>query len=99
MARMNPSTDWKEAVAPGEAEQLERLAEQVRDLQRRAAQGGPASRGLHAKGQAAARAELTILPDLPDYARAGLFATPGTYQAYVRVSNGAGRRQRDQTPD
>jgi hypothetical protein len=43
--------------------------------------------------------ELTVLPDLPEHARAGIFAAPATYRAYVRFSNGAGKRQPDTKPD
>ena len=96
---MTPSTDWQESIAPGEAERLERLAEQLRDLQRRRARGGQAARALHAKGQAGLEAEFTVLPDLPDPARQGLFAKPATYKAYVRFSNGVGLRQSDRKPD
>ena len=92
-----PATTWKEVVPPGEAEQLERLAEQLRDMQR--ARGKPADRGLHAKGQAGVEASFEVLPDVPDYARIGIFSTPGTFKAYVRFSNGAGARQRDTRPD
>ena len=33
------------------------------------------------------------------FAQAGVFASPRTYPAYVRFSNGAGRRQHDGQPD
>jgi hypothetical protein len=36
------------------------------------------------------KAEFTVLPDLPDYAKVGIFAEPSTYKAYVRFSNGGG---------
>lgn len=94
-----PTTDWQEVVAPGEAERLERLAERLRDMQRRRARGGRADRALHAKGQAGLEAEFTVLPDLPDPARQGLFAKPATYKTYVRFSNGVGLRQSDRMPD
>ncbi len=35
----------------------------------------------------AARGQFEVLPDLPDYARQGLFAAPKTYPALVRLSN------------
>jgi hypothetical protein len=96
---MAPATDWKEVIPDGEADRFERLAEQLRDLQRRRARGGTASRGLHAKAQAGVEGELTVLPDLPEHARVGLFATPATWRAYVRFSNGAGVRQPDWQAD
>jgi hypothetical protein len=96
---VTPSTDWKETVDPSEAERFERYAEQLHALQRKAARGGRASRGLHAKGQLGVEAELEVLPDLPEAARVALFAQPGTYKSYVRFSNGAGARQSDHKGD
>ena len=96
---MAPATNWKEVIPDGEAEHFERLAEQLRDLQRQRARGGTVARGLHAKAQAGVEGELTVLPDLPEHARVGLFATPATWRAYVRYSNGAGIRQPDGLPD
>jgi catalase len=89
-----PSTDWKETIPAGEAAVFEGYAGALREMQRRAAVGGKPARALHAKGWAAT-AEFTVLPDLPPYARHGLFAAPATYGAYVRYSNGAGARQAD----
>jgi hypothetical protein len=99
LAAVTPSTDWKETVDPGEAERFERYAEQLRGLQRKNARGGRASRGLHAKGQLGVEAELEVLPGLPEFARVALFARPAKYRAYVRFSNGSGRRQSDHKDD
>ena len=96
---MAPSTDWKERIAPDENAQLEKLAEGLRDLQHKRAKGKQALRGLHAKGQAGVEAELTVLPDLPEHARVGLFGKPGTFRAFVRFSNGAGQKQPDPKGD
>lgn len=92
---MAPSTSWKEAVSADEGARFTRFAEQLRGLQRERAQGGKASRGLHAKAVGNVKGELEVLGDLPEPARAGLFEKPGTYRAYVRFSNGAGTRQPD----
>jgi hypothetical protein len=94
----SPSTEWKETIPPGEAAVFERYAEALREMQRRAAAGGKPGRALHAKGFGAT-ASFTVLPDLPAHARQGLFATPATYRAYVRYSNGNGARQADGKPD
>jgi hypothetical protein len=96
---MTPATDWKEVVTPGEEERFERYAKELRAIQHRRANGSPASRALHAKANLGVEAELTVLPDLPEHAAMGLFATPATYRAYVRYSNGAGKRQPDEVPD
>src|SRR6185436_18406598 len=92
---MKPSTNWKETVAEGEAERFERYGEELRAMQRKRARGGAADRALHAKAKAGVWGELTVLPDLPEEARVGLFAQAGTYRAYVRFSNGSGARQPD----
>jgi hypothetical protein len=93
------SQDWKEVVGPGEAERLERVAERLRALQRANAAGGKTSRGLHAKAHGGVRATFSVRDGLPDHARHGLFATAQRYDAYVRFSNGSGRRQHDKVDD
>src|SRR5437660_12881257 len=96
---MLPSTDWRESADAGEPARFERYAEQLRQLQRQNARGGPAMRALHAKGQLGVEASFTVLPDLPEHARAALFASPATYRALVRYSNGSGKRQHDRRGD
>jgi len=97
---MSPATDWKEIVLPDEDARLLRHAEALRDIQRRsAARTGKVQRALHAKANAGLLAELTVLPNLAEYARVGLFAAPATYRAYVRFSNGSGQVQHDEKPD
>ncbi len=90
---------WSERVLPDEAARFEKLAIQLRALQHHRAAGGSPSRGLHAKANAAARATLSTLPDLPDWARVGIFAQPTTLPALVRFSNGSGTRGHDRVGD
>ena len=94
-----PATNWQEKVDPGETARFERYAEQLREIQRRNARGGAPARALHAKGQLGLEARLTVLPDLPAHARVGPFAAPATFRAYVRYSNGSGKRQHDARAD
>lgn len=95
-----PSTDWREQIAPDEAQRLEAHAQVFAALQqKRAARGGAPRRALHAKGLCGARAELTVLPDLPEAARVGIFAAPRSYRAWVRFSNGSSGAQPDRRPD
>jgi hypothetical protein len=89
------NTDWKEVIPEGEAAHLEELAEIVHQMQR---ENDSQSRALHAKGNAGAEGEFTV-GEVPPEAKVGIFAQPGKYRAYVRFSNGAGRRQKDQTGD
>jgi hypothetical protein len=56
-------------------------------------------RALHAKSHGGFEASFEILGDLPDHARQGLFATPKTYEAIVRYSNGGGAVKHDSAGD
>jgi hypothetical protein len=94
-----PSTQWKEDVAADEDARFGRLAEQLRELQRRQSRRGGAGRALHRKGHVGVAATFEVLADLPAPARQGLFAKPAQYRAYVRFSNGASARQHDHRGD
>jgi hypothetical protein len=94
-----PSTAWIEKIEPDENARFERLAATFGELQKKNARGGAPQRGLHAKPNATARAELQVLGDLAPHLRQGLFAEPRTYAAYVRFSNGQGFHQADPKPD
>jgi hypothetical protein len=96
---MTPRTDWTESVDPGEHARYEEYGRIITAMQRRHAEDGHVNRGLHAKQHVGARATVTVLPDLPAHARVGIFATPGTYDAWVRFSNGAPTRAADHRPD
>lgn len=96
---MNASTDWQESIAPDEEARFTAYAEELVALQARNATRGKRQRALHNKGMPGIRASFEVLPDLPEIARVGLFATPATYQAWVRYSNGASAHQSDRKPD
>ncbi len=95
-----PATDWKERIRANEAAAHEAFAERLRALQRAGTEkAGRPSRALHAKGNCGVEGELTVLADVPEHAKAGLFEEPATYRAYVRYSNGSGARQSDAKGD
>jgi hypothetical protein len=95
-----PAADWKETVPAGEDAKHEAYAERLRALQRASAkETGSPCRALHAKGNCGVEGEFSVLADLPEYARSGLFAKPATYRAYVRYSNGNPARQSDTKGD
>lgn len=96
---MTPSTAWKEVIPADEAERFESYARELAALQQARAAKGKASRALHAKGVAGVESQFTVLPDLPEVARVGLFSKPATYPAYVRYSNGSPFHQPDRKPD
>lgn len=94
-----PSTDWQEVIPPGEAAELEALAEQFRAIHLRLkAKEGP-GRAFHLVGVQTLHGELEVLPDLPAYAAQGIFSRPARYPAVIRLSNGAFERQPDRRPD
>jgi hypothetical protein len=99
-ARMaQPSTGWKEDVAPDEAERFARYAEAFAAMQRdRSARFGP-GRALHRKQVLGVAGRLEVLDGLPGHARHGLFASPGSHEAWVRLSNGSADRAPDRRPD
>jgi hypothetical protein len=47
----------------------------------------PMRRDAHTKAHGCVKAEFTVLADLPDRARVGLFTRPATYQAWIRYSS------------
>jgi len=94
-----PASDWKESIPDDEAARFERHAAFLGSLQQKAAKAGAAGRALHAKANVGAVATFEVLGGIPEEARQGLFATPKTYHALVRYSNGAGRHQSDRKLD
>lgn len=94
-----PSTEWRETVAPDEASRFAGYAERFVEMQQRKSAKFGNGRALHRKQLLALRATLEVLPDLPAHAGHGLFAAPGSYDAWVRLSNGGTDRARDATPD
>lgn len=94
-----PSDQWREVVGPDEAERFAGYAKTFAAIQERKSKRYGAGRALHRKQLLAARAQLTVLPDLPDFARHGLFAKPATYEARVRLSNGSMEKSPDAQPD
>jgi hypothetical protein len=94
-----PSTAWKEVVAPDEADRHAAAAIAIAAMQQRKNQRFGAGRALHRKGLCVTTAELEVLTGLPDYAAQGLFAAPGRYPVWVRMSSGGVDKQSDRRPD
>ena len=59
----------------------------------------PAMRDAHAKGHGCVKGEFTVDPNVPAALRAGVFAQPRSYRAWVRFSNSSGARQPDEVGD
>ncbi|MCK9382823.1 MAG: catalase [Sulfuritalea sp.] len=94
-----PSTEWKERIAADEAERHAGYARDFEQIQALKSAKFGKGRALHRKQQLGLHGSFEVLSDLPAYARHGLFAAPGTYQAWVRLSNGGTDRQADRKPD
>lgn len=96
---MRPATNWEETIPPGEAQRFEAYAQELRALQLKNTRNGRTRRALHAKAPPGLLGTFTVLPNLPEHARIGLFSKPATYKTYVRYSNGSGGHQPDRKPD
>src|SRR4029453_10677207 len=94
-----PSTEWREKVAPDEAAHLVRVAKVIGDLQRARSKKFGQGRALHRQQLLAATGTLEVVAGPPEHARYGLFATPGRPRALVRLSNGGPDVQGDRMPD
>ncbi len=94
-----PSTKWKEQILKDEAKlHSEHLLafDEIRKI--KDAKYGK-GRQLHRKGLLGLQGQVEVLPDLPEYAKHGLFAAPATYNAWIRLSNGGMDRAADRKPD
>ena len=94
-----PSTAWQEQVGADEAERFAGYGQQFAEIQRRKSAKYGSGRALHRKQLSAAQGTLDVLAELPDFARHGLFATPGRFDVRVRLSNGGMERAPDRAPD
>lgn len=94
-----PSTDWKERVAPDEAQRYAAFADTFAAIQARKSQRYGPGRTLHRKQLVAAHGTLEVLNGLPQFLRHGLFDEPRDYEVWVRLSNGSLNRAADHVPD
>lgn len=94
-----PSTEWREQIAPDEAERFERYARSFAELQQRRSAKLGKGRVLHRKQVLGLPATLEVLDGLPSHARQGLFAQPGIHNAWIRLSNGNSEIASDRKPD
>lgn len=90
---------YKEYPEKNETRQFQAFAKRIQELQAKQAAGGAVHRGFHAKHHGCVKAELEVLPKLPDFAKFGVFAEEKTYTAWVRFSNGVGKVQDDKEKD
>lgn len=86
--RFDPSV---EKIAPDEQETLKALEESFQEILETTSEDyGHAVRSVHAKAHGIARGTFTIADNLPAEVAQGIFATPGTHEAVIRISTNAG---------
>ena len=80
-----------EKIPLKEAEQIGNIVSMtIEQLQHRYSGSAQVLRGVHAKDHGCAEATFTVLPDIKETFRHGIFATPGqSYAALIRFSNAA----------
>ena len=83
-----PSSAWSERVSPDEEARFARQTDRLAAVHKAKNARWGVGRLLHRKSLLAIRASLDILPNLPPFARHGIFAEAKTYAALVRLSNG-----------
>lgn len=89
-----------EVVPPGEAAAIATITADIENVVRNQAKTSPpARRDAHAKPHGCVKAEFRVLDGLPASLRAGVFAEPRTFEAWIRFSNGNGTPQPDSNPD
>ncbi|MFN2446453.1 MAG: catalase family protein [Vicinamibacterales bacterium] len=87
-------------MAPADPRQVEEIARLLANRVRQdAARSGIARRDAHPKPHGLVSARFEVSADLPPALRHGLFATPRTFPAWIRFSNGSPRVQSDRRPD
>ncbi len=94
-----PSTEWKEDIAPGEAEVHAQHLVAFEEMRRLKDAKYGKGRQLHRFPRLGLRGQFEVLSDLPDHAQHGLFAAPASYEVWVRLSNGGVDRVSDRRPD
>lgn len=95
----SPSTRWTERIAADEAERHAGYARDFGQIQALKSAKFGKGRALHRQQRLGLYGHFEVLSDLPEHARHGVFAQPGTYEAWVRLSNGGTDRQADRKPD
>jgi hypothetical protein len=101
MAQGATSAADKEVVPPGEAAAIQAVTQTIVDTVNADYASGqrPSHRDAHAKGHGCVRASFQVVPNLRPDLRAGVFAQPRTYSAWIRFSNGNGEPQDDHLGD
>lgn len=99
-ATLVPTTADGEVIPPDEAAAIATVTEAIRSsVQAGFNKDGRAFRDAHRKAHGCVQAKFTVLDKLPTKVAQGVFATPKTYNAVVRFSNGSGASADDHSAD
>lgn len=88
-----------EQIPPAESAAIAEIEAMLVAFVRGRARRGPARRDAHVKAHGCVRAEVDVLPNLPEHLARGVFAAPHTFRAWIRFSSSADHVQRDRKPD
>ena len=88
-----------ETIPPGEAAAMAQINALIEAKVRAQALTGPARRDAHPKGHGCVRSSFRVLDTVPEALRAGVFAAPASFQAWIRFSNGSDTPQADKAGD
>lgn len=95
-----PEDQHEEVIPPDEEASYQPIVDEILDHLKEVWKQPPIHRDVHVKAHGLVKAYVEVLDDLDEDLRHGVFAEPGRrYPAWVRFSNGSGKRQPDQTPD
>jgi len=96
-ADMKSGEEW---VPPGERKDIAASEALLLDfVQKGFEKTGAAHRDAHVKAHGCLTASVTIPDDLPPELAVGVFATPASFEAWIRFSNSSDKVQRDRIPD
>jgi deferrochelatase/peroxidase EfeB len=95
------SASWQEVIPDTEAAQIAGFVAAINRYQRGFTRGGDgqAHRGFHVKSHTGLSGTFRVLDDIPADARHGVFKTPRSFKARVRLSNGYSDARPDWFPD
>jgi hypothetical protein len=86
-----PYTDAIESPHPNESQTFDEIAATMLDIAKKVGERQRHTvRAVHAKSHGLLQAEVTVMEGLPDELRQGLFATPASYPAILRLSTNPG---------
>ena len=90
---------YQEYPQPGEAQEFEKYAKEINEIQTRNAKGQPIERALHSKAHGCLQGTFKVLNTIPDDAKYGVFVPGAEYPVVGRFSNASGRAQADTKSD